>query len=393
MIWLPGVLSQDGNKVTWGRYSTAYGPKAGTAATVSRKPTYKTYAADTYTISGSSFKLNSPTSTEFQNLKAGKKTLNISNSNTTTSSGSTLYEVTNNSGVTSWTQSNSGYGSQIVMRSNPNAIKIKGIRFDESTGLFSSGSGGSSVSVGNVVYTNDMTGDSIDCSSFSGASQVRQIKLISVSSYEGNYEYYNVQTATISAVGSDVKIDYTPYTLGYVRGDFIETVRASEGTYPDNGKQGDYWYVRYSDTPITWERYAVSQTAVEGSSTRATGVYNKYLKVGTEYSIENGEFAVTTTQSLRIRTATSSITAPYTILADGTLSLQSSTQTTGDTVRGPMLGKLTQIAGSSTNMYANFIPYTIGTSKGSYIDTVESFVPDEYPDDGIQDGYWYVKIS
>lgn len=191
-----------------------------------------------------------------------------------------------------------------------------------------------------------------------------------------------------------VEMDIYSITAGNVRGEYLDTVEASDpSAYPDNGKQGDYWYVRYADTPITWERYAVSQTAVEGSSTRATGVYNKYLKVGTTYSIENGEFAVTTTQSLRLRTSTSSITAPYTILAGGTLSLQSSSQTTGDTVRGPMLGKLTRISGSSSNMYADFIPYTINTGKGSYIDTVESYVPDEYPDDGAQDGYWYVKIS
>lgn len=190
-----------------------------------------------------------------------------------------------------------------------------------------------------------------------------------------------------------MSIKYLPYTLDAVRGTFIEDVKGAEGAYPDNGIQGDYWYVRYSDTPITWERYAVSQTAVEGSSTRATGVYNKYLKVGTTYSIENGEFAVTTTQSLRMRTSTSSFSAPYTILAGGTLSLQSSSQTTGDTVSGPMLGKLTRISGSSYNMYADFIPYTVGDVKGSYIDTVTSYNPYEFPDNGAQDGYWYVKIS
>ena len=398
MIWLPGVLSQGGEKYTWGRYNAAYGPKAGTAATVSRNPTTTIYAADAYTISGSSFKLESATRTQFQNLTAGKKTVNINASGSSSTSGSTLYDITSKGSVT-WTQNDGSYGSQTTMRYDGSKYGgeysfVTSIKFDAQKGTFSSGTiTTGTVGRGNVIYTNQMSGDEMECRSFSGATTVRKIQVVDVSiRVDGDYLIMPVKIATVSATGS-VNIGYIPYTLQHVRGDFIDDVTsANPDAYPDNGIQGDYWYVRYSDTPITWERYAVSQTAVEGSSTRATGVYNKYLKVGTEYSIENGEFAVTTTQSLRIRSSTSSITAPYTILAGGALSLQSSSQTTGDTVRGPMLGKLTKIAGSSSSMYADFIPYTIGTSKGSYIGTVKSFVPDEYPDDGEQDGYWYVKV-
>lgn len=264
----------------------------------------------------------------------------------------------------------------------------KGYVFHEDTGLFDLDAASyqqttwetvAAMPIGSVLYSTQRNFGLFYTSSLTGHATIYK------GVYVGETTYNGEQAA---------EIDIYTLTAGNVRGEYIDTVEASAtDAYPDNGQQGDYWYVRYSDTPITWERYAVSQTAVEGSSTRATGVYNKYLKVGTEYSIENGEFAVTTTQSLRIRSSTSSFSAPYTILAGGTLSLQSSSQTTGGTVRGPMLGKLTRIAGSSSNMYADFIPYTIGTSKGSYIDTVESFVPDEYPDDGIQDGYWYVKIS
>lgn len=400
MILLPGILSQGGAKTMWGKYTLAFAEKEGTAATASRTYNRTTYAANTYTIDGSSFKLTSPSATQFQNLTAGKFSVNINNSNTTTSSGSTLYKITSNSGRT-YTQNTGSYNTTDTMSLSGSYTSwkvVKSITFNSTSGTFSgTATTVYNLSKGTVVYVTDINSGSLSNSGISNASKVYMVRIDGDMEYdsEGNMYRFDVSIAEVTASGSStVTIGYTPYTLGHIRGEFIETVEASDpSAYPENGEQDGYWYVKYSDTTITWERYAVSQTAVEGSSTRATGVYNKYLKVGTTYSIENGEFAVTTTQSLRIRTATSSIAAPYTILADGTLSLQSSSQTTGDTVRGPMLGKLTQIAGSSYNMYADFIPYTINTGKGSYIDTVESYIPDEYPDDGVQDGYWYVKIS
>ena len=379
MICLPGILSQGGEKYTWGRYNAAYGPKAGTAATVSRNPTNTTYAADAYTISGSSFKLESPKSTQFQNLTVGKKTVNISNSNTSTSSGSTLYEVTKNSGVTSWTESTGSYGSQITMTYNSNAMRVKGIKFDSSTGLFSSGSSDSfSLNAGNIVYTNNMTGNSLDCSSFSGVKEVRKIEIISVNFSEGTVQ---ARTATISAVGSNVKIDYIPYTLGYVRGDFIETVRASEGTYPDNGKQGDYWYVRYSDTPITWERYAMTEAEVQGESVTNSYSSSTYLYRATSYSRSGKTFTATGTRTR----ASSLAVGNYLIQSNG--AFVNSTSMSGDT-----LFKITGKSGSST-VSLTFDTYTVGDVKGSYVDSVTSYNPYEFPDDGAQDGYWYVKIS
>lgn len=382
MIWLPGVLSQGGDKVTWGKYEIAYNEVEGTESSFEPKYARTKRVATSYTIENGVFQLVNSTTKTAENIASGDYLVDVSTSNDSKTSGSTIYKVTNNS------------GRPVIQ------TREEYSRFTDNGSASRYGSSGFEItSAGYYKMSSEL-------SSFRGDGSVTRYSIEPTfttsgsnhASYSTIYEWKSTNGSVVItelsiSQGTNVTISYVPYTALRVRGEYVSDVKGAEGVYPDNGIQGDYWYVKYSDTPITWERYAVSQTAVEGSSTRATGVYNKYLKVGTTYSIENGEFAVTTTKSLRIQTATSSITAPYTILADGALSLQSRSQTTGGTVRGPMLGKLTKIAGSSSSMYADFIPYTVGDVKGSYIDSVTSYNPYEFPDDGAQDGYWYVKIS
>ena len=377
MIFLPGVLSQCGKKTIWGKYSIAYGPKAGTAASVSRTYNRTTYAANAYTLDGSSFKLTSPTSTQFQNLKAGKYSVNITNSNTTSSSGSTLYEVTKNGGVT-WTQNTGSYGSEKTMTYYFNAMRYTSITFNSSTGRFSSYGGGSATpSAGYVYYTSDMTGNSIDSNGFSNVSQVRKIEVISVNTSEGTVQ---ARTATVSAAASDVKIDYIPYTAAQIRGDFIETVESINPTaYPENGAQGGFWYAKYSETPTTWERYAIAAAEIKGTSFTQTEASTTYLYRATTYSISGKNFTATGT-----RTRVSSLAVGnYLIQKDGTF--VSSTSMSGDT-----LCKITKKSGTSS-VSLTFDTYTIGDAKGSYVDTVTSYNPNEYPNNGVYNGYWYVK--
>ena len=58
---------------------------------------------------------------------------------------------------------------------------------------------------------------------------------------------------------------------------------------------------------------------------------------------------------------------------------------------GDTLFEITKKSGSST-VSLTFDTYTVGDVKGSYVDSVTSYNPYEYPDDGAQDGYWYVKV-
>lgn len=40
-----------------------------------------------------------------------------------------------------------------------------------------------------------------------------------------------------------------------------------------------------------------------------------------------------------------------------------------------------------------YTPYTVSQSCGTFIDTIADIDPNAYPENGIQDGYWYVRIS
>lgn len=387
MIFLPGVLSQGGKKTIWGKYSIAFTEKEGTASTASRTYNRTTYAANAYTIDNGSFKLSSPSATQFQNLTKGKYSLNINNSNTTTSSGSTLYKITSNSGRT-WTQNTGSYGSQITMREpDGNGVvtrKVTGITFDSKTGLFSSsGTKTGALSRDEVVYTDDMSGTSVVCNGFTGASQVRMILIKNnwTSVDDGQYLEYPVQTATISASGSsNVTVGYTPYTAVPIRGDFIETVESINPTaYPENGAQGGFWYAKYSETPTTWERYSIAATEIKGTSFTHTATSTTYLYRATTYSISGKNFTATGT-----RTRVSSLAVGnYLIQKDG--AFVSSTSMSGDT-----LCKITKKSGSSS-VSLTFDTYTIGDAKGSYVDAVTSYNPNEYPNNGVYNGYWYVK--
>lgn len=147
----------------------------------------------------------------------------------------------------------------------------------------------------------------------------------------------------------------------------------------------------------TWGRYQVSYTTVEGEKVSLRGS-NRYIGVGETYSIVDGQFAVKTTNALRVTQSYSSSSSlitntPYTIVVDGNVAFSSS-QKVNETKYGSTLAKLTQITYvSASNITYYYLPYTIDETKGSYIDTVSDVNPDAYPDDGIQDGYWYVKVE
>jgi len=64
-------------------------------------------------------------------------------------------------------------------------------------------------------------------------------------SYETTRRLYYIRSNTIKYDGIRYyKVDYANINRTYSKGAFIETVVAEDGTYPDNGVSGSYWYVK-----------------------------------------------------------------------------------------------------------------------------------------------------
>ena len=84
---------------------------------------------------------------------------------------------------------------------------------------------------------------------------------------ESDEEYYTdidfMQTVTNNTSTSAYRINKV---VSCDRGDFVDTVIAEDGTYPDDGIQGDYWYVRTKRAfpEIKIVQNGVLKTAVQG---------------------------------------------------------------------------------------------------------------------------------
>ena len=378
MILLPGIFSQGGEKYTWGRYtvsSAAVSSGNGTTSNIGAS-IYK-YASSSYTISGSTFSLKNPSNTRAENLTVGKYLVNVSTSSNSSKTGTTLYQITKIE--TSYTETRGKVGTYTIWGNAP--YGAKSISFT-SDGKISLGQGTQYYNSENVYRNTLWTGGSDNHPSNS-------------SGYEsGTYDkvYYYDYSATVSSGSGDVtvyeitpygnyKFSYTSYKAQQVRGSYVDdSVSSNPDAYPDNGIQGDYWYVKYSDTPITWERYAMTEGEVQGESVTQTATSTTYFYRATSYSRSGKTFTATGT-----RTRASSLAVNnYLIQNNG--EFVNSTSMSGDT-----LFKITKKSGSST-VSLTFDTYTVGDVKGSYIDTVTSYNPYEFPDDGAQDGYWYVKV-
>ena len=214
---------------------------------------------------------------------------------------------------------------------------------------------------------------SASASGFGGSSAI---------SYDTIYEL-KCTSAGYDVVG-DPTFSWDSYKITAVKvlGDLIDTVDSSDpDAYPENGISGNYWYVKYSDTPITWERYATSEGEAQGESVTQTATSSTYFYRATSYSRSGKTFTATGTRTR----ASSLAVGNYLIQNNG--AFVNSTSLSGDT-----LFKITKKSGSST-VSLTFDTYTVGDVKGNYIDTVTSYNPYEYPDDGAQDGYWYVRVE
>lgn len=253
MIWLPGILSQGGKKYTWNRYAIAYGEKAGTAATVTRTYNKSKYASNAYTIQNGVFVLTNPVATTFANLASGKYTVDMADSTNTISSGARLYKITSNSGLV-YTDASSNFTTHSTTINGSYVIGAEKYTFDKSNGVYK------------ISFRNIQADVSSQQWKLYGYNRYYDT-IYSTNSYltpnsDGypttSSKLYAFSAGTISndgktvtgdsyqriAVGPDINIRYTPYTISQSKGDLIDTVTDRDpAAYPENGIQDGYWYV------------------------------------------------------------------------------------------------------------------------------------------------------
>lgn len=253
MIWLPGILSQGGEKYVWNRYSIAYTETAGSSATVSRTYSYSKMAASAYSRSGTTFTLTSPASTTFENITAGEYLVNVANSSSTATSGTTLYKVTNNSGRSN-TIGSSGETSNYSY-AYPSSSSTMYYWFAAS--INSSGRTFDLTSRGSTTPANVKNFPTYVYSPYryfptgnfgwtmTGLNTIYRLKQTSVSS-DGLTVTFLCFKCTIEQ-SDELSITYTPYTAIASAGTLIDTVEDKDpAAYPTNGIQDGYWYVLQS---------------------------------------------------------------------------------------------------------------------------------------------------
>lgn len=382
MIWLAGVLSQGGEKYTWGRYTVSNVAVASGNGTTSNigASIYK-YASSAYTISGSTFSLTNPSYTKAEDLAVEKYIVNVSTSSNSSKTGTTLYQITKIE--TLYNESTYKVGTYSIWGNTPYGAKTISFTSDGKISL----GGGTQYYNGENVYRN---------TSWTGGSDNNPSNSTGYASGTYDKVYYYDYSATVSSGSGNVtvyeitpygnyKFSYTSYKAQQVRGSYVDdSVSSNPDAYPDNGKQGDYWYVRYSDTPITWERYATSKGAIPGESFSKSFSYSNRVYRATDYTISNNQFVLTSPSQI---SGSSLVAGNYLVQSNGSFA-----NSTGDTLCQVTSVSGSSYSGSSYTKNVTFDTFTVGDIKGDYVDIVTSFNPYEYPDDGIQDGYWYVKV-
>ena len=232
VIFMPGIVCQGDKRLTWAKYAVLYTEVAGTAS--SFKPNYARTkkVATAYTIENGVFKLVNAATKTAENIAVGDYLVNVTTSNNTATSGSTLCKVTGNSGrkwVESVQQLSHNYDTTDAVYGYP-SCKMQ----DDGTFLFSGTPTQTTLDVNSVSrYSNksDFT--------YGSVTKGPHSTVYGVHAYNGNI-VVNEMTASKD---TNVTISYTPITLSKSQGAYIGEVKANEGTYPENGIKDGYWYV------------------------------------------------------------------------------------------------------------------------------------------------------
>lgn len=229
MIFMPGIVCQGDKRLTWAKYAVVYTEVSGTSKSFSPNYARTKKAATTYTIQNGVFVLQNSTTKTAENIAVGDYLVNVSTSNNSSTSGSTLYKVTRHSGRP-WS-----YASNIQSVNIANGTGVYGLRSfsqNPNTGEFTLSG----------TYTSDTVRDNMQ-NLYSSSSDFT--KKGTTGTFQTIYVLFDGSIMhELSPYKSDtVTITYTPITLSGAQGAYIGEVKANEGTYPENGIKDGYWYV------------------------------------------------------------------------------------------------------------------------------------------------------
>lgn len=198
-------------------------------------------------------------------------------------------------------------------------------------------------------------------------------------------------------------ISYTAYTPALIaKGeDTGERVESTDGTaYPHYGVQDGYFYVliRGLTTVSVWDVYSVKTTYGYKEQTRTGSNYlseklytNSYLYRASSYTFnaKNGRYTLTSPTQLSTAT-TSALSGLYWVASSSTPENIPDIYYGCTLVDWPGYGSTGTITGQK-NLYSAQDTSLVYESKGTATgESVQSVNPNEYPQDGKQDDYWYV---
>lgn len=170
------------------------------------------------------------------------------------------------------------------------------------------------------------------------------------------------------------------YTVSAQKGSYIETIKATKlDAYPINGEQDGYWYV--FDGDITWNKYVLNEIyePSEYNTAESFSSSQSYPLLMASQAKKDGngnvDWGTTYSASSAANLRSNYSTYPFCSFAS-TLNADNLYKITTASILSYKRQKVS--AWSLTSQSAGDL---IGSVKGKYGD---------YPEDGIQDGYWYI---
>lgn len=294
IVSLPGILMQ-GRKRTWKKYDILYTEVDGSPVSVIRRYDKSKMASKAYTREKKKFTLANPVSTTFENLTANDLVVDVADANSTTTSGNTLYKINSNSGRE--------YGPIFIGdETDPYGpvrdISLSGTKFYtvDTTTVLENGkirlSAPKEVTREGWLNRSTHTNDRISSpyrdptKSWSSGLVVDVLHQFTHNRHQNPNDLIVDIDSFYYGLGSEVKINYTPRTVVTSRGAYIEDVEGRPGDYPDNGIQGDYWYVKFNkgSTDVDYVDYIQS----DGTQYINTGyIPNKNTRVEMTFQMTN----------------------------------------------------------------------------------------------------------
>lgn len=293
-----------GAKYVWAVYNLAYGideSAGGTDGSVSLSSSRYKMAAKGYTISDSgTVTLTDPTKTTAANLAVGDYLVNVSTSNSTATTGDTLYKVTGVSGSYNYTISYTAYTPALNARGTDTGQRVESNTADDypvdgvqGDYYYVMVKGYGTVYIWDVFNLTTTYGYKERTTSGYSVSMYTnsEIEVASTYTFDTTTGYYTLTNPSTTTSPSDVsgkywmsdssgksqemyygwtEWDWTPgstgtitttqysssrdhsnviYTKGSATGEQVQSV--SQTAYPSDGVQGDYWYT-YNSSYTGW---------------------------------------------------------------------------------------------------------------------------------------------